>query len=197
MKRRFLHSLEVNLNDDLKYLRERPEQFALWREYISERIEDESTKQEILSLTYEEVLERAKDSYNMFLSSVNRVIGSDIPYPQKHSELKELEDELRNRSIVDDPFVLIWGFPRNVAEQHEIYVGGITNYNATRVAIEMYLIKAETGQLPDTLPTNLPKDPFSGQDFGYNVTDEGFSISFDPENFRDFRVRQYEFPIAQ
>ncbi|NQT01305.1 MAG: hypothetical protein HQ580_04740 [Planctomycetes bacterium] len=190
-------ALEISLNDDLEYLSGHPERFTEWREYISERIEDESTKQEILSLTYEEVLERAKESYERFLSSVNRVIGSDMLYPQKHSELKELEDELKNRSIVDDPFVLIWAFPRNVAEWHNIYVRGIANFNATKVAIEIYLVKAETGQLTDVLPANLPKDPFSGQDFEYNTTDEGFSISFDPENLSNLRVRQFEFIVAQ
>jgi hypothetical protein len=190
-------ALEISLNYALKVLSAHPEAIATWRENISELIEDENARQEILSLTDEEVLERAKESYSRFLSSVNRVIASDIPYQQKHLELKELEEELKNHPV-DDPVSILWLFLlSNVAEQHEIYVGGITNYNATRVAIEIYLVKVETGQLPEVLPANLPKDPFSGLDFGYNVTDEGFSISFDPENLRDFRVRQFEFPIAQ
>ncbi len=190
-------ALEIELNDNMEFLRVRPELFNTWREKVSELIEDESARQEILSLTYEEVLERAKEPYNRFLSSVNRIIGSDISYQQKHLELKELKEELKN-SVVDDPYVLIRPFlPINVAEQHDIYVGGITVFNVTKVAIEIYLVNAETGQLPETLPANLPKDPFSGQEFEYNVSDEGFVISFDPENLSDLRVRQYEFPIAQ
>jgi len=190
-------ALEIDLNDNMMFLRERPEFLDTWREKVSELIEDESARQEMLSLTYEEVLERAKEPYNKFLSSVNRVVGSNIPYQQKHLELKKLEEELKNH-FVDDPYVLIWPFfPSNVAEQHDIYVRGIANFNATRVAIEIYLVKVETGQLPEVLPPNLPKDPFSGQDFEYNAADEGFVISFDPENHSDLRVRQYEFPIAQ
>ena len=190
-------ALEIDLNDNMMFLRERPEFLNTWREKVSELIEDESARQEMLSLTYEEVLERAKEPYNKFLSSVNRVVGSNIPYQQKHLELKKLEEELKNH-FVDDPYVLIWPFfPSNVAEQHDIYVRGIANFNATRVAIEIYLVKVETGQLPEVLPPNLPKEPFSGQDFEYNAADEGFVISFDPENHSDLRVRQYEFPIAQ
>jgi len=190
-------ALEIELNDNMEFLRVRPELFNTWREKVSDLIEDESARQEILSLTYEEVLERAKEPYNSFLSSVNRIIGSDISYQQKHLELKELKEELKN-SVVDDPYVLIRPFlPINVAEQHDIYVRGITVFNVTKVAIEIYLVNAETGQLPETLPANLPKDPFSGQGFEYNVSDEGFVISFDPENLSDLRVRQYEFPIAQ
>lgn len=190
-------ALEIDLNDSLQLLSESPEFLETWREYISENIEDEITRQEILSLSDKEVLEEVKESYNRYLSSVNRVIGSDIPYQQKYSELKELQDGLKNH-IVDDPFVYLWvSLPINIAEHHAIYVRGIANFNATRVAIEIYLVKVETGQLPEVLPASLPKDPFSGQDFEYNAADEGFVISFDPENHSDLRVRQYEFPIAQ
>jgi len=189
-------ALEITLDDALKFLSVHPEYFANWRENVSVLIEDESARQEILSLTDEELLERAKESYNKFLSSVNRVIGSDMLYQQKYLEIQELEEQLEDHAV-DDPVVILRFFiPSNVAEQHDIYVGGITVFNVTKVAIEIYLVNAETGQLPETLPANLPKDPFSGQEFEYNVSDEGFVISFDPENLSDLRVRQYEFPIA-
>jgi hypothetical protein len=186
-------ALEIELNDGLQRLSEEPNTIEWFRQKNSEKVEDEDVRQEILNLTDEEVLELVKESSNRFLSSVNRIVGSDKPYQQKDSQLKELKNK-----IIDDPYVLIRPFlPINVDEQHDIYVGAITTYNATKVAIEIYLVKEQTGQLPGTLPADLPKDPFSGRDFGYNATDEGFVISFDPENLRDFRVRQYEFPIAQ
>jgi len=190
-------SLEIALDDALKFLCMHPELLATWRENVSELVEDESAKQEILSLTDEELLDQAKDSYNKFLSSVNRVIGSDIPYQQKYLELQELEEELENHPIDDPVGILSLLILSNVVEQHDIYVRGITVFNATRAAIEIYLIKAETGQLPETLPSNLPKDPFGGQDFGYDVTDKGFTISFDPEDIGDLRVRQFEFIVVQ
>jgi len=188
-------ALEIELNDNVESLRVRPELFNTWREKVPDLIEDEGARQEILSLTYEEVLARAIEPYNSFLSSVNRIMGSDIPYQQKNLELEELKEELKN-SVVDDPYVLIRPFlPINVDEQHDIYVRGITVFNVTKVAIEIYLVNAETGQLPETLPANLPKDPFSGQDFEYNVSDEGFVISFDPDNFSDLRVRIPNCPV--
>ena len=188
---------EIGLNDNLQLLSGNPEFFETWRAYISENIDDESARREILSLNDEEVIEKVKESYNKYLSSVNRVIASDIQYQQKYSELKELEEEIKNHPFVN-PFSYLWvSFPRNVAEQHDIYVQGITVFNATRAAIEIYLVKAETGQLPGTLPLNLSKDPFSGQDFGYDVTEQGFTISFDPEDIGDLRIRQIEFIVAQ
>ena len=98
--------------------------------------------------------------------------------------------------IVDDPFVLIWPFPSNVAEWHDIYVRGIANFNATRVALEIYLVKAETGQLPEVLPSNLPKDPFSSQDFEYETTSQGFVLRCREEEIGE-KVWEYEFAIAQ
>jgi len=52
-----------------------------------------------------------------------------------------------------------------------------TYNNAIRVAIELYLIKAKTTDLPDKLPIGLPKDLFSGKDFEYEKTADGFVIS--------------------
>lgn len=185
------------MNDDIQLISVHPEFLVTWREYISELIEDESARQEILSLTDKELLERAKKSYSRFLSSVNRVIGSDIPYQQKHLELKELEDELKNHTV-DDPFVTLWlSLLINVAEQHDIYVRGIANFNATRAAIEIYLVKEETGQLPEILPANLPKDPFSGQDFEYERTSQGFVLRCREKEISEDRIWEYEFVIAQ
>lgn len=190
-------SLEITLDDAIMFLSVHPEHLAMWRENVSEWIEDGSARQEILNLTDEELIERARESYNKFLSSVNRVIGSEELYEQKYLELQNLEEELENHPIDDPVRILSLLILSNVVEQHNIYVRGMAVFNATKVAIEIYIIKAETGQLPETLPANSPKDPFSGQDFGYNITDEGFSISFDPENLSDLRVRQFEFIVTQ
>ncbi len=192
-------ALEITLNDDLKYLSEHPEFLVTWRQEVSERIEDESTRQELLSLTYEEVLERAKESYNRFLSSVSRIIGSDMPYPQKHLELEELYKELRSQDYpFEDPFVFLWGFlMSDVVVQLDIYVGGIADFNATRTAIEIYLVKEQTGQLPEVLPANLPKDPFSDQDFEYETTSQGFVLRCREKKIGEDEVREFEFVIAQ
>jgi len=188
---------EISLNDDLQLLSERPDFFVTWRENISEKIEDESIRQEMLSLNDEEVLQEVKESYNRYLSSVNRVIGSDIPYQQKHLELKELEEELKSHPIVG-PFFYLWlSLPINVAVQHNIYVRRITDFNATRAAIEIYLAKEQTGQLPEMLPANLPKDPFSGQDFEYETTSQGFVLRCREKEIGQEEIWEYEFVIAQ
>lgn len=190
-------ALEISLNYALKFLSVHPEHFAMWREYVSEQIVDESARQEILNLTDEELLEQVKESYNRFLSSVNRVIGSDMPYQQKYLELQELEEELGDLAV-DDPVDILGLFVlSNVAKQHDIYIRGIANFNATRAAIEIYMVKAEAGQLPEILPAHLPKDPFSGQDFEYEATNQGFVLRCREKEIGIDKVWEYEFVIAQ
>lgn len=188
-------AFEITLEDAIKSLSAHPEILERKREGLLDYIEDESVRQEIPSLTDAEFLGRVKELYNKFLSSVNRVIGSDIPYQQKHLQLKQLEDEF----IYEDPMVIILMFyvPINVADYNDVYVRNIAIYNALRAAIEIYLVKAKTGQLPATLPDGLPKDPYSGQDFGYEITEEGFTFHSQGEDFQGYGGRLLEFKVQQ
>ena len=189
-------ALEIELNDELQRLSEDSDTLERWREYNSEKVEDEGIRQENLNLTDKEVLELIKESNNWFLSSVNRIVGSDMPYQHKYSELRKLEEELKNPPIVD-PFYYLWiSLPRNITEQHGIYVHGLAKYNATRAAIEIYLVKVETGQLPEELPANLPKDPFTGRDFEYETTAKGFMLRCREEGISE-KVWEYEFTVSQ
>ncbi|MHC4533498.1 MAG: hypothetical protein ACYS6K_06055 [Planctomycetota bacterium] len=193
-------AMEITLDDNLELYRTNPELLESWRENVLERIENDSARQEFLDLTDEEFLGRARESSTSFLASLNRVIGSDIPYQQKNVEFQELKEQRVNQEgskSADIPPYYMLDDVDDVIVYHDIFVTRLANFNAIRAAIEIYLVKAETGQLPETLPADLPKDPFTGQDFGYNVTDEGFTISFDPENLSDLRVRQFDFIVAQ
>ncbi len=189
-------ALEIELNDNLQWLSEDPNSIEWWRQKNSEKIEDENTKQEILNLSDQDVLELIKESSNMFLSHVNRIIGGDMPYQQKYSELEELEEELKNNPIVD-PFYYLWiSLPKNIIEQHGIYVHGLAKHNVIRVAIEIYLIKAETEKLPEMLPANFPKDPFTGRDFEYEITTKGFMLRCREEGISE-KVWEYEFTVTR
>lgn len=187
-------AFEITLEDAIKHLSAHPEDLEIRRDGLLDNIEDESVRQEILSLADDKLLERAKEPYNKFLSSVNRVIGSDIPYQQKHLQLKQLEDEFGD----DDPvFIILFGYvpTNNVARHNDIYVRNIANYNALRSAIEIYLVNAETGQLPETLPVHSPEDPFSSQDFEYEVTSQGFILRCREKEIDADMLWEFEFKV--
>lgn len=70
--------------------------------------------------------------------------------------------------------------------------------------IEVYLIRTRTGQLPEKLPESVPKDPFTGLDFRYEITEGGFTLSLPDKNVPkpDKRVpmqksRPYEFKVKK
>ena len=189
---------EIALDDTLQFLRTHPEFLATWRETISEQVGDESIKHELLSLTDEELLERARDSYSNFLASVHRVIGSDMPYQQKHLELQGLMEELYGPQNSCDPVgILSLLLPYDVVGGYNIYVRWTANFNAIRTAIELYITIVNTGQLPETLPDYLPKDPYSGEDFEYEITNEGFVLRCREKEISEDKAWEYEFVIAQ
>jgi len=82
------------------------------------------------------------------------------------------------------------GYTRGFA-QHKACVNG------TKAAVEVYLVLAKTGKLPDKLPDYLPKDPFTGRDFGYEKTDEGFALRCQDEEFLTRKKKQLEFKVQR
>jgi hypothetical protein len=72
-----------------------------------------------------------------------------------------------------------------------------THSNAIRAAIEVYLVKAKTGKLPDELPAGLPKDLFSGKDFEYEKTADGFILRCQGEELGKGEIHEYKFGVKK
>jgi hypothetical protein len=70
-------------------------------------------------------------------------------------------------------------------------------FNALKAAIEIYLIKAQTGQLPEQLPDGLPKDPYSGRDFEYEITKDGFLLRCRMKAFDGKEKYEFEYKIKK
>lgn len=193
-------ALEITLDDKLESFRRQPELLEMWREDVLEQIEDDIARQEFLNLTDEEFIGRERELSNSFLASLNRVIGSDMPYRQKNVEFQELKEQRANQTGGNSTGFLLYylmGHVDDVIRYHDIYVTRLAHFNAIRTAIEIYLVKAETGQLPDTLPDYLPKDPFSGQDFEYEPTSQSFVLRCREKEITQDRIWEFDFLIAQ
>jgi hypothetical protein len=68
--------------------------------------------------------------------------------------------------------------------------------NAIRTAVGVYLSKAQTGRLPETLPSGAPGDPFSSQPLQYEKADDRFVLRWqDKVNAEKPGATQYEFKI--
>lgn len=180
-----------------KSWRAHPENIKKWREAFSQATGDDSERKEFLKLTDEQILARVIDSHESLLKNALEIISSNEPYKYKYTELLKLKDPLDPGNVLGDPFSFLSTFARTAENYYKLMIRNTACLNVVRAAIEIYLMNAKTGQLPKTLPDSLPKDPYTGQDFEYRITDEGFVIGFDPEKIHNFRVRQFNFKVKK
>jgi hypothetical protein len=142
------------------------------------------------------IQEMASAVFAEFFDSARRVVESDEPYPQTYAELELLTYKLREH----DEIVPFYDLTTVVVSPrfYSLNVNLKTRINGLNAAIEIYLVQAKTGHLPDVLPDGLPKDPFTGRDFGYAITDEGFALGCQGEEFQKGRMRQMlEFKVRK
>lgn len=121
----------------------------------------------------------------------------DLPYAQAFAELQIVEEKAKN-DVIENPdatatAILTSPFARIYSQK----VKAKTFSNAIKTAVELYIIKARTGRLPDKLPTGLPKDLFSGKDFVYEKTDNGFILRCQGKDLWKNEIYEYEFKVKE
>jgi hypothetical protein len=119
----------------------------------------------------------------------------NLPYSQAY-EAMHSNYEKTHLEVVDNPdatltMMFLPEYPNTLS------FGTTTNTftNAIRVAVEVYLIKAKTGALPDVLPSGLPGDLFSGQDFEYAKTSDAFTLRCRSKDLSKDKIYEYSFKL--
>jgi hypothetical protein len=152
---------------------------------------DEKKTDQIVRAANEQILERARQIYTDHMKSAITVLSTSIPYEQAHSRLKHLTDDLDpNDPVSMTVKAFIPALDKFLSQKTAIE----TQANAIQVAIELLLNRAKTGRLPDDLPAGLLKDAFSGKDFDYEKTKDGFVLRCPG---KDLDVYRYEFKIKK
>ncbi len=120
-----------------------------------------------------------------------------LPYQQAYSKLKELVDKL-GQDYKKNPdatmTVLLLPGVYNIYNRH---IQSRTFSNVVKTALEIYIIAAQTGQLPDSLPAGLPQDLFSCKDFEYEKTDDGFILRCQGKDLGKDEIYEYEFKVKK
>ena len=165
----------------------------------------------IQSITDEELVALAGEPYESFLNSALQIINSGLSYKEKFSEIQSLIEKIQNE-FGGDPasYPIMAAHPEKVltlsiiiqcaeavANLYKLHVDLVALLNVLMTGIEVYLIDAETGQLPEKLPEGVPKDPFTGRDFTYKITEEGFVLSLPDKNIPEQKHRPYEFKVLK
>jgi len=135
-----------------------------------------------------------KDNREYYANVMDDVIAAlDLPYQQSHRKLEELNDRIQ-KDAKENPAAIMAALlmPAN-SRVRTLGIKNETFFNAIRAAIEIYIVKAKTGRLPEKLPADLPKDLFSGKDFEYEKKKDGFVLCCRAKDLDKDEVYQYEF----
>jgi hypothetical protein len=192
--------LQEIVKADLKQIRTYPTRLARLRNLIMGASEDEQVKEKVRNLTDEQLLLYASKGLQSFLDSIFRILDSEITYEQKLAEMQKIISNLTESDDADPIIKYIFldiNIGGTINRQYPAYVGHQAYINGTKAAVEIYINVAKTGQLPKTLPDGLPKDPSTGQDFVYEITDEGFALHCRDEEFMSSLSKKLEFKVKK
>jgi hypothetical protein len=143
----------------------------------------------------EATLEWNRNYYANHVAAVHTLLSSPVPYEQKFNQLRQL-DEKPAQDAKDNPdAALVSLIAPATAKVYNHEVTDATRNNALRVALELYLIRAEQGALPAVLPPALPKDLFSGEDFLYEKTDTGFVLRCQGQDLLKNTTHEFAFTV--
>jgi len=121
----------------------------------------------------------------------------DMPYTKAYAELKRLRDKPGKDIIENSDATLTTILLPAFDKVYGYGIRGRTLSNAVKAAIDIYIVKAKTGRLPEKLPAGLPKDLFSGKNFEYEKTKDGFLLRCRGKDLHKDKTYQYEFKIPK
>ncbi len=144
----------------------------------------------------EAFFKRNRDYWLNSMAKLRRILEPQLPYAETCARLDNLAQEL-NEDMKDNPDATLAALSMSPASVEKIYLLTVrkqTQFNALIAAIDLYIAKARTGQLPDSLSADSPPDLFTGKPFAYTKTAQGFILrSEDPKR----KASEYEFRISR
>ena len=145
----------------------------------------------------DDFFKRNRDYWFKSIDTYKTTLESGLPYPQTYARLGELAEKIPQEADENPDATLTAISLPAVDRIYNLAVRRRTHCNAIRAAIDIYIIKAKTGRLPDALPEGMPKDLFSGKDFKYEKTKEGFVLRCRGRDLSRDKIYEYEFKVSE
>jgi hypothetical protein len=155
---------------------------------------NENKAAEIARKADAKILKKARQIYTERMNSAIRVWNTPMPYEQAHSQLKKLENDFDSN---DPASAAAKAFLPTIARILTLKTRSEAHANAIKAGVEILLDRAKRGRLADTLPAGLPKDTFSGKDFEYEKTKDGFILRCPGKDLDKDEINQYEFKLSK
>lgn len=132
------------------------------------------------TMTDDDLLSHMSRPIRYFKDYMKRTMSLDMSYLQIVTDIEQMANT--TTLIYDDEYPSIvqsyFSFSLGLVRNYALSVRIAAEFALTQVAIELYDLVDQTGNLPEVLPDYLPKDPFSGTPFEYEITSEGFILRF-------------------
>ena len=197
----FAKELQHRVKIQLDAMRTHPDHLRGFRDAAVMKADTEQAKDNVRNLTDEQFRLRAHEGLVRFTDSIFRILDGEAAHEQKLAEMEGLVDEKMKDDATDPVLKGIMSAMNMKGQINVTYLRQIveheTRVNGTKAAVEVYLVLAKTGELPEKLPSHLPKDPFTGRDFAYEITDEGFAIRPQSPEFLSRKDRYLEFKVRK
>jgi len=139
----------------------------------------------------EQFFDRNKAYWNEYMDAVQAAF--ELPYSEAYLKLKHLDEKPSKEFSKNPDATLTAACSPTWSRIYSISTRLGSHSNAIKAAIEIYIINAKTSRLPDSLPAGLPKDLFSGKDFEYEKTKDGFILRCRGKNLADKKGKIYEY----
>lgn len=125
------------------------------------------------------------------------LVNREMTDKQKCDEMQKVIHELGDAYAIEtSTFGLSWYQINFIESEMDRHTAQMAQINCIRAAVELYLMLAKTGQLPKELPDYLQKNPYTGRDFLYEITDDGFILGCQSEIFKRGKER-FAFQIGK
>jgi len=193
----YAETLQARVKHFLNRVRTTTKFLRHYKNLAIKEAEGEQAKEKIRNLTDEQFLARACEGLARFADSMFRLVDSEMSYELKLVQMNGLFNEKMNGDNTDPVVKYMISMVGRIERDYPPLVEHTAYVNGIKAAVEVYLALANAGQLPEKLPDHLPKDPFTGRDFIYEITDEGFALRCQGKMFQGWSKRRLEFKVKK
>lgn len=188
-------SVKVSINGDLRIFSQDINKEKA--EYILKMAGDDipKDKRKIIRNADEAFFKANKEYFLDYLSTCLTAV--DLPYPQSYEQLEKLAKKPAIESKKNTDAIMSTLLTPALSRILCLDLKIRTQFNAVKTALNLYIIRAKSVQLPDELPADLPKDLFSGKDFEYEKTKDGFVLRCRGKDLSKDKIYEYEFKVKK
>ena len=170
----------------------------IYKESVNDLIETGGAQisddvKQILQNADEQFFESNKEY--MFKLLDDCIAATDLIYPQAYEKLNELIQKPEIDSKKNSDAVLATFLMPALSRVFSLDVRHKTHFNAILTALNLYISRTETGKLPNELPEGMPKDMFSGKDFLYEKSSDGFILKCQGMDLPKEEIYEFEFKV--